>query len=120
MYTYNESGNEKSGKWDDEYEIGCVGYENLATWYEIPCSGYEMLVLGMKWKHSMKQKKIHKVWNFYRRYEKKFKDMKKNLGYEIFFEGMKKVIQKVWNFCIRVWKKFLRYEKKFKSMKKTF
>jgi hypothetical protein len=29
-------------------EIGCVGYENLDTWYEIPCSGYEMLVLGMK------------------------------------------------------------------------
>jgi hypothetical protein len=57
MYTYNESGKEMSGKWD-EYEIGCVVYENLATWYEIPCSGYEMLVLGMKWKHSMKQKQF--------------------------------------------------------------
>ncbi len=57
MCTYNESGNDMSGKWK-EYEIGCWGYENLATWYEIPWSGYEILVLSMKWKHSIKQNKF--------------------------------------------------------------
>ena len=80
-----ESGNEKSGKWDDEYEIGCVGYENLATWYEIPCSGYEILVLGMKWKHSKKEKKFSQ-------------------GMKFLYKGMKKVF--------KVWKTIWRYEKK--------
>ena len=69
--------NEKSGKWDDEYEIGCLGYENLATWYERPCSGYEMLVLGMKWKHSIQQKKFSQ-------------------GMKLLYKGMKKNF-KVWN-----------------------
>ena len=97
-----------SGKWD-EYEIGCLGYENLATWYEMPCSGYEMLVLGMKWKHIMKQnkisqgmkflskgmKKVFQVWKKKLKVWKKFKGMKKNLGYEIVFEGMKKVLSTI-------------------------
>jgi hypothetical protein len=103
MYTYNESGNEMSGKWD-EYEIGCLGYENLDTWYEIRCSGYEMLVLGMKWKHNMKQKKISQ-------------------GMKFLSKGMKKVFQVwIWGYekSHSVWKKVVRYEKKFKGMKKTF
>ncbi len=85
-----------SGKWN-EYEIGCVGYGNLATWYEIPCLGYEMLVLGMKWNAQYETKTVFTRYEiFVWASEKKF-------------QGMKNIL-KVWK-KIRVWNCFWGYEK---------